>query len=161
VILPHTPALLALSLADFPFPPVNATLNGLSAILLVIALICIKSGSVRGHVFFIVSALTTSTIFLACYITFHTYRAMHGISVTRFPASNPLKLPYQIILLTHTILAVATVPLVIITLTRALRKQWDRHRQIAVWTFPIWLYVSVTGVIIYWMLSAAGAYHHQ
>ena len=153
------PALLAMSQADFPFPPVNASLNAASAVFLVIALICIKNRLVRGHVFFILSAVTTSTVFLGFYITFHTYRAMHGIAVPRFPATNSKRPSYQIILITHTILAVATLPLVIVTLLRAYRKQWIRHRKIAVWTFPIWLYVSVTGVIIYWMLSAAGAYH--
>ncbi len=155
------PSLLAISLADFPFPPVNASLNAASAVFLIIALIFIKNRNVRGHVFFILSAVTTSTIFLGFYLTFHTYRAMHGIAVTRFPATNSLRLLYQAILLTHTILAVATLPLVIITLLRALRKDWVRHRKIAIWTFPIWLYVSVTGVIIYWMLSAAGAYNPQ
>jgi uncharacterized membrane protein YozB (DUF420 family) len=161
VITIDAPRLLAMSLAEFPFPPVNAALNGLSAVLLLTAFICIKTHRVRGHVFFIVCALTTSTIFLACYITFHTYRAMHGIAVTAFPPSNRLKFLYYFILFTHTVLAVATVPLVIITLTRALKKQWHRHIKIARWTFPIWLYVSVTGVIIYWMLSAAGAYHRS
>jgi uncharacterized membrane protein YozB (DUF420 family) len=151
--------MLAMTLATFPFPKVNASLNAASAVLLVIALICIKAKMVRGHAAFILCAVTTSTVFLAFYLTFHFYRAMHGIAVTRYPADHSLmKQMYLAILLTHTILAVVTLPLVLITLLRAYRKQWSRHRKIAVWTFPIWLYVSVTGVIIYWMLSSAGAY---
>ena len=151
-------AIQAMSLATFPFPKVNASLNATSAVLLVIALICIKAKWVRGHVVFVLSAVTASTVFLAFYLTFHYYRAAHGIAVTQFPKGNSLRPVYHLILLTHTILAVVTVPLVAITLTRAYRKQWQRHRRIAVWTFPIWLYVSVTGVIIYWMLTTAGAY---
>ena len=149
---------LAVSLADFPFPQVNASLNAVSAVLLIIALICIKANKVKLHEMFILSALASSTIFLGFYLTFHFYRAMHHIALTKFPAGNPLRMLYLIILQTHTVLAVATVPLVLITLRRAYNKQWPQHRKIAVWTFPIWLYVSVTGVIIYWMLSAAGAY---
>ena len=152
------PALLAMALAQFPFPPVNASLNAASAVLLVLALISIKNRRVQRHVFFILCAVTTSTIFLGFYITFHVYRAMHGISVTRFPTASSWRPVSQLILLTHTILSVIIVPLVIVTLSRAFRKQWVLHRRIAVWTFPIWLYVSVTGVIIYWMLSTAGAY---
>jgi uncharacterized membrane protein YozB (DUF420 family) len=150
--------LLALSLRTFPFPQVNASLNAASALLLVAALVCIKSRQVRAHTVLILSALTTSIVFLGCYITFHVYRAMNGIAVTKYPPSNPLRPLYLLILNTHTLLAVVTVPLVIVTLVRAVRRQWPWHRKIAVWTFPIWLYVSVTGVIIYWMLSAAGAY---
>jgi uncharacterized membrane protein YozB (DUF420 family) len=146
------------SLADFPFPQVNASLNGLSALLLVAALLCIKTRRIKAHTIFVLAALTTSTIFLACYITFHVYRKLHGIGVTVYPRQNPLRPLYFFILQTHTVLAAVTVPLVAITVTRAARKVWPRHRKIAVWTFPIWLYVSVTGVIIYWMLSAAGAY---
>ena len=153
------PVALLMSLAEFPFPPVNASLNAASALLLIIALICIKARWIKGHAFFILSAVTTSTVFLGFYLTFHTYRARHGIATTRFPTGNAWKPVYLTILLTHTILAIATVPLVIITLSRAFRKKWMLHRKIAVWTFPIWLYVSVTGVIIYWMLATSGAYH--
>ena len=148
-----------MTLARFPFPEVNASLNAASAVLLIAALIAIKARNVRAHTVLILSALTTSIVFLGFYITFHVYRAMNGIAVTKFPAANPMRMPYLVILNTHTLLAMATVPLVIITLSRAVKKQWSRHRKIAVWTFPIWLYVSVTGVIIYWMLSASGAYH--
>jgi len=140
-----------MTLAQFPFPILNATLNGISAVLLVQGLVFIKRQMVRSHAASMIAAFCTSTVFLACYITYHTYRLMHGISVTHFPASR-WKIVYLIILNTHTLLAVVTVPLVIITLLRAWRRQWEKHRRIAVWTFPIWLYVSVTGVIIYWML---------
>ena len=140
-----------MDLAHFPFPKVNATLNGLSAILLVIGFIFIKQRWVRAHAAMMIAALITSTVFLACYITYHTYRAMHGITVTRFPEGR-FHTTYITILTTHTFLAVVTVPLVIVTFVRAWRRKWAAHRKIAWWTFPIWLYVSVTGVIIYWML---------
>jgi uncharacterized membrane protein YozB (DUF420 family) len=150
--------MLALSLGTFPFPEVNASLNGASAVLLVAALICIKTRQIKAHTILVLTALTTSIVFLACYITFHVYRHNHGIDVTRYPAASPLRPLYVFILTSHTILAAVTVPLVLITVTRAAKRLWPNHRKIAAWTFPIWLYVSVTGVIIYWMLSAAGAY---
>lgn len=140
-----------MTLAKFPFPELNASLNGLSALLLIAGLIFIKRVQVRAHAACMIAALCTSTIFLACYITYHTYRAMHHIGLTLFPASR-IKPIYMTILTTHTILAIVTVPLVVITFLRAWRRDWIAHRQIAIWTFPIWLYVSVTGVIIYWML---------
>lgn len=148
-----------MNLATFPFPQVNASLNGASALLLIAALLCIKTRRVKAHVAFVVAALISSTVFLTFYLTFHWYRVKHGIAVTKFPDGNQLKPLYFAILGSHTVLAVVILPLIVATLIQAVSKRWQKHRSIAVWTFPLWLYVSITGVVIYWMLSAAGAYH--
>jgi protein SCO1/2/putative membrane protein len=133
------------------FPVINATLNGASAVLLLAGFLFIKKGRVTAHVTMMLSALVTSTAFLACYLTYHYLRVKQGITITRFPPSwvRPI---YLTILVTHTFLAIAILPLIGITLYRAIRKQWDQHRRIASITFPLWFYVSVTGVVIYWML---------
>src|SRR5690348_10956936 len=111
----------------------------------------IKARRFAAHASMMIAAFLTSTAFLACYLTYHWLRARHGITVTRFPQSS-LKPLYLAILTSHTILAVVILPMILLTLLRASRRQWARHRQISVWTFPLWLYVSVTGVVIYWML---------
>jgi uncharacterized membrane protein YozB (DUF420 family) len=128
-------------------PAINATLNGLSAVFLGAGYVCIKKKNIPAHRACMISALTTSTLFLACYLTYHYY---HGITIFRNPAwFRPV---YLTILTTHTILAVVIVPMIIITLNRALRQRFDRHKSIARWTLPFWMYVSVTGVIVYWLL---------
>jgi len=128
-------------------PAVNATLNGLSAVFLGVGYVCIKKKNVPAHRLFMISAFITSTLFLACYLTYHYF---HGVTVFRNPAwFKPI---YLTILGTHTILAVVIVPMVIMTLSRALRQRFDRHKAIARWTWPLWMYVSVTGVIVYWLL---------
>jgi uncharacterized membrane protein YozB (DUF420 family) len=96
------------------------------------------------------AAFCCSTVFLACYVYFHLHAG-----IIRFGGQGWIRPFYFTLLTTHTILAVVIVPLVIITLSRALREKYDRHRAIARWTFPLWLYVSVTGVIIYWLLYIA------
>ena len=100
-----------------------------------------------------IAAVITSSLFLVCYLTYHTMLQIyaHG-AITRFQGTGLSRPVYFSILLSHTILAVVTVPLVLITLSRGLRERFDQHRAIARWTFPIWLYVSVTGVVIYFML---------
>jgi uncharacterized membrane protein YozB (DUF420 family) len=98
------------------------------------------------------SAFATSTLFLACYLWYHAH---HG--VTRFRGQGAVRGFYFTLLGSHTVLAGVIVPLVLITLYRALRQRFDRHRKIARWTLPIWLYVSVTGVVVYWMLYHLGA----
>jgi len=148
-----------MSLATFPFPQVNASLNGASALLLATALVCIKARKIKAHVTFVVAALLCSTVFLSFYLLFHWYRIKHGIAVTKYPPANSLKYLYYTILITHTALAFVILPLILATLAQAMNKRWRQHRSIAVWTFPLWLYVSITGVVIYWMLSAAGAYN--
>ena len=133
------------------FPLVNATLNGASAIFLLTAYALIKAKRYAAHATMMIAAVVTSTAFLACYLTYHYLRVRQGITVTHFPKSS-LRPVYLTILLTHTVLATVIVPLVVLTLFRAFRREWPRHRRVSVWTFPLWLYVSVTGVVIYWML---------
>ena len=133
------------------FPALNASLNGASAVFLLIAYAFIKQRRFVAHATMMIAAFVTSTIFLVCYLTYHALRERQGIVVTSFPQS-PLRPIYLAILISHSILAVVIVPMVLITLWRASRRSWPRHRALALWTFPLWLYVSVTGVVIYWML---------
>jgi putative membrane protein len=140
-----------MSLADLP--AVNATLNGLSAILLGAGYYFIRQKNRDAHRNCMIAAFVTSTLFLACYLTYHGYLAYYlrrGPTVFRDPAwFRPI---YLGILLTHTLLAIVIVPLVFITLQRALRQRFDFHKKIARWTWPLWMYVSVTGVLIYLLL---------
>lgn len=135
---------------DSIFPAINATLNGTSALLLVVAHRMIKAGRVATHRFLMLTAVATSTLFLICYLYYHGV-VLHWHPF-RFQGHGWSKAVYLTILTSHTILAAVIVPLVFVTLTRALRERFDRHRVIARWTYPIWLYVSVTGVVIYVML---------
>ena len=128
-------------------PSVNAGLNGTSALLLVAGYLLIRRKKVSAHKACMLGAFGTSTLFLAFYIYYHFH---HG--GTPFPGQGWVRPVYFTILISHTVLAVALVPLVLITLYRAWRERFERHRAIARWTLPIWLYISVTGVIIYWML---------
>jgi putative membrane protein len=134
-------------------PAVNATLNGLSAVFLSLGYYFIRRRQQVAHRNCMVSAFCASVLFLACYLTYHGYRAyaLHqGPTIFRDPAwFRPI---YLTILLTHTVLAVVIVPLVLITLSRARRKRFEAHRRIARWTWPLWMYVSVTGVVIYLLL---------
>jgi len=128
-------------------PAVNATLNGLSAIFLLAGLRFIRRKNQAAHQNCMLAAVVTSTLFLACYLTYH---AKAGRTIFRNPEwFRPI---YLTLLTSHTILAVTIVPLVIITLSRALRQRFDLHKKIARWTWPLWMYVSVTGVIIYLLL---------
>jgi putative membrane protein len=129
------------------FPSIDATLNAASALLLLAGYVSIRRRRIGVHRACMLSAVGTSTLFLICYLWYHAH---HGI--TRFPQAGFLRTCYLALLGSHTVLAVAIVPLVLITLTRALRRNFRRHRQIARWTLPAWVYVSVTGVVVYWML---------
>jgi uncharacterized membrane protein YozB (DUF420 family) len=129
------------------FPVINASLNGTSAVLLLVGRNFIKRGWVAAHRAVMMAALCTSTLFLASYLYYHWH--VHSVHFQGQGWSRPV---YFSILISHTILAMVIVPLVIITLLRAWGGRFDRHRAIARWTFPLWLYVSVTGVIIYLML---------
>jgi uncharacterized membrane protein YozB (DUF420 family) len=131
-------------------PAVNATLNGTSGIFLVAGYSFIRRGKMFPHKVCMLSAFCCSALFLACYVYFHLHAG-----IIRFGGQGWIRPVYFTLLTTHTILAVVIVPLVLITLSRALREKFDRHRAIARWTFPLWLYVSVTGVIIYWLLYIA------
>jgi len=134
------------SLSDLP--AVNACLNGLSAVFLTTGYVFIRRGNKIAHRNCMVSAIITSTIFLICYLTYHfTVR-----TVTRFEKPEWFRPVYLTILLTHTVLAVVIVPLVLMTLGRAVKQRFDLHKKIARWTWPLWMYVSVTGVVIYLLL---------
>jgi putative membrane protein len=134
-----------MSISDLP--TLNAILNTTSAILLTIGYLLIRRKKIRAHRAFMIAAFATSTLFLISYLTYHYH---HG--ATRFQGQGAVRVVYLTILLTHTILATAIVPMIFITFARALREKFDRHRKIARWTLPLWLYVSVTGVIVYLML---------
>jgi len=129
-------------------PAVNASLNALSTVFILIGLAFIKADRKQAHIVAMSAALLTSTAFLASYLTYHYNVA----GVTRFTHEGWPKAIYFFVLITHIPLAALTVPLVLMTIIPALRARYDRHRRIARWTVPIWLYVSVTGVLIYLML---------
>ena len=135
-------------MADYSiFPKINATLNGCSAALLVTGRLLIARGQRTAHRAVMLTALGTSAVFLLSYLYYH-----YHVGSVHFRGTGWSRPVYFTILISHTILAAVIVPLVIITLNRALRGRFDRHRAIARWTFPLWLYVSVTGVVVYLML---------
>ena len=129
------------------FPVINATLNGTSAVLLLVGHNFIKRGRMAAHRALMLTAICTSSLFLASYLYYHWH-----VGSVRFQGQGWSRPAYFTILTSHTLLAITIVPLVIVTLSRALRERFDRHRAIARWTYPLWLYVSVTGVVIYFML---------
>jgi putative membrane protein len=137
----------------YNLPAVNATLNGLSAIFLTSGYVFIKRKNRNAHRNCMIAAFFTSAVFLACYLTYHGYLAwvLHR-GPTRFVNPPQWRPIYLAILLTHTVLAVVIVPLVFMTLNRARKQRFESHRKIARWTWPLWMYVSVTGVVIYFML---------
>jgi uncharacterized membrane protein YozB (DUF420 family) len=135
-------------MADYSmFPVIDASLNGASAVLLVTGRSYIKRGNMRMHKRFMIAAIVTSSLFLICYLYYH-----YHVGSVHFRGQGIWRTIYFSILISHTILAAVIVPLVIITLSRALRERFDRHRAIARWTYPLWLYVSITGVVVYIML---------
>jgi uncharacterized membrane protein YozB (DUF420 family) len=136
---------MAISLADFPL--LNASLNATSAILLTTGYILIRRGDVRRHKAAMISACVVSTLFLISYVIYHA-----NAGSKPFPHHGPIRAVYFTILITHVILAAAIVPLALVTLVRGLRARFDAHVRIAQWTLPIWLYVSVSGVVVYLML---------
>lgn len=140
-----------MSLADLPL--VNACLNGLSAILLSVGYYFIRHKRQIAHRNCMVAAFITSALFLVGYITYHGYRAYYlhqGPTVFRNPpAFRPV---YLAILLTHTVLAMVIVPLALTSMWLGLKQRFDRHRRLSRWTWPVWMYVSVTGVVIYLLL---------
>jgi len=128
-------------------PAVNASLNAIATILLLCGFVMIKQGRINVHRRFMLSAFGTSVLFLICYVIYHL-----NVLSKKFPGQGPIRIVYYVILISHVLLAMSVPPLAIITLTRGLRMRVERHIAIARWTFPIWLYVSVTGVIVYLML---------
>lgn len=134
-------------------PVVNACLNGLSAVFLSFGFYFIRKKNRLAHQRCMLTAFVTSVLFLISYLTYHGYLAYYlhrGPTVFKDPPwFRPI---YLAILLTHTLLAVAIVPLVLVTLRFALKQRFESHRRIARWTWPLWMYVSVTGVVIYLLL---------
>ena len=134
-------------------PAVNGSLNGLSAVFLTAGYVFVRRKNIVAHRNCMIAAFVTSTLFLACYLTYHFYLAyvLHrGPTVFKDPAwFRPI---YLTLLLTHTLLAVVIVPMIFMTLSRAIKGKMELHRKIARWTWPLWMYVSVTGVVIYFLL---------
>jgi uncharacterized membrane protein YozB (DUF420 family) len=133
-------------------PAVNAALNGTSAIFLLLGFVFIKKRKITPHRFCMIAAFCCSAVFLALYLYFHAH-----VGVIRFSGQGWIRPVYFTILISHTALAVVIVPLVLLTLSRALRERFDRHKAVARWTLPLWLYVSITGVVVYWLLYIAYA----
>ncbi|MBV8608541.1 MAG: DUF420 domain-containing protein [Singulisphaera sp.] len=129
-------------------PAVNAMLNGTCTLLLLTGWSLIRSRRVRGHAACMVAGVVVSTLFLGCYVVYH----IEVRGSVPFRGDGPIRLVYYTILMSHVVLAVAIVPLVALTLIRALRRRFHHHARLAKVTFPVWLYVSITGVVIYWML---------
>jgi uncharacterized membrane protein YozB (DUF420 family) len=129
------------------FPAINASLNATAAVCLVTGYALIRARRITQHRACMLAALTTSAIFLICYVIYHVQ-----VGSVRFPRHGWVRPVYFTILITHVTLAVTVLPLAIITAARGLRGDYRRHRKIARWTFPIWLYVSVTGVLVYVLL---------
>ena len=128
-------------------PALNATLNAIAAVLLIIGYREIRRGRIARHRAAMLGACATSTLFLISYVTYHAHAGSRP-----FTGLGPVRYVYFTILISHVLLAAAILPLAIVTLSRALRERFDRHAALARWTLPIWLYVSVTGVIVYLML---------
>ena len=135
-------------------PTLNAALNSLSAVFLFTGYLFIRSRNQSAHRACMLAAFSCSILFLISYLVYH-YR----VGSVPFKGEGWVRPVYFTILLTHTILAVTVVPLALVTLSRALREKFAAHRRIARWAFPIWLYVSVTGVVIYWMLYGLAPSH--
>ena len=128
-------------------PACNAALNATSALLLAAGYLAIRGGRREAHRRFMLAACSSSSLFLVSYLVYH-----FQVGSVPFAGRGPIRTVYFTILISHTILAVAIVPLVLVTLSRALRERFDAHRRLARLTLPLWAYVSVTGVVIYWML---------
>jgi putative membrane protein len=135
------------SISDLP--AINASLNLISTVFISTGWYLIRRGAWRRHVACMVVAVISSTLFLAGYLVYHAHV---GEKSTHFSAGGMVAVVYFSMLITHVLLAFATLPLVILALIPVFRKRWDRHRRIARWAMPIWLYVSVTGVLVYLML---------
>ena len=137
----------------FTLPHVNALLNATSGIFLITGYVLIRRRRIKAHRRIMIAAFIASIIFLISYVLYHSLLAYYlGQGPTKFKGEGMIRPVYFFILITHTFLAIIIVPFVIITLRRGLKGNYDKHRRIARWTFPLWLYVSVTGVIVYLML---------
>jgi putative membrane protein len=157
IIIPVVVAILfGIKLKDFGInveplsflPPIYATTNGITAVVLVLAVFAIKNGKQKLHEQLMTFAIALSVAFLVMYVAYH----MTSDS-TKFGGEGAIRYVYFFILITHILLSIAIIPLVLITYVRALAERFDRHRKIAKITFPLWLYVAVTGVVVYLMIS--------
>ena len=157
IIIPVVVAILfGVKLKDFGInveplsflPPIYAAINGLTAIVLVWAVIAIKNGKRKVHERLMTFAITLSVAFLVMYVAYHM-----TADSTKFGGEGVIRYVYFFILITHILLSIAIIPLVLISYVRALSKSFDRHKKIAKITFPLWLYVAVTGVVVYLMIS--------
>lgn len=157
IVIPVVVAILfGVKLKDFGYdveplsflPPIYATINGITAVVLILAVIAIKKGNQKIHERLMTTAIVLSVAFLVMYVAYHM-----TADSTKFGGEGVIKLIYFFILITHIVLSIAIIPLVLITYVRALAKRFDRHRKIAKITFPLWLYVAVTGVVVYLMIS--------
>ena len=128
-------------------PTLNAVLNTSSAVLLLLGWILIRRGNREGHRRAMLGALTCSALFLVSYLIYH-----FQVGSVRFTGEGPIRTVYFVILISHTVLATVILPLVLLTVVRALRGDFARHRSVARWTLPLWAWVSVSGVVVYWML---------
>ncbi|MBN1447673.1 MAG: DUF420 domain-containing protein [Bacteroidetes bacterium] len=135
-----------MSVSDLP--TVNALLNALASVFLIVGFVCIRRRQVRQHRAMMLSAFVTSAVFLVSYLSYHFSSAI----ITRFEGEGVARILYFAILISHSLLAVAVPPMAIITVFRGLKMTVEKHRKIARWTLPIWMYVSVTGVLVYLML---------
>ncbi len=130
-------------------PPINATLNGIATILLTLGFYFIKSGNRQAHKVCMVSAFVTSVVFLVCYVAHKILvRGVH----TPFGGEGAIRTVYYTMLISHIILAIVIVPMVLMTMSRAFKERFEAHKAIARWTWPVWMYVSVTGVLVYLFL---------
>lgn len=157
IIIPVVVALLfSVKLKDYGYdveplsflPPIYATINGITAVVLVAAVLAIKNGKRQLHKQLMTTAIALSLTFLVMYVAYH----MTSDS-TKFGGEGTIRYVYFFILITHILLSIAVIPLVLVTYVRALANKFDKHKKIAKITFPIWLYVAVTGVIVYLMIS--------
>ncbi len=157
ILIPVVVAILfSVKLKDFGFaveplsflPPIYATINGITAIVLIAAVTAIKNGKRKLHEQLMTTAIALSVAFLVMYVAYH----MTSDS-TKFGGEGTIRYVYFFLLISHILLSIATIPLVLVTYVRALSERFDRHKKIAKITFPIWLYVAVTGVIVYLMIA--------
>ena len=130
-----------------PLPHLNAFLNAVAMVLLLLGFVAIRRGERERHRRFMIAAAATSAAFLVSYLFYH-----YQVGSVPFTGQGPIRVLYFTILISHIILAAVIAPLVLMTLIRALRGDFERHRRIARWTWPLWMYVSVTGVVVYFML---------
>jgi putative membrane protein len=157
ILIPVVVAVLfSVKLKDFGYnveplsflPPIYATINGITAVVLVAGVLAIKKGNRILHKRLMTTAIALSVAFLVMYVAYHM-----TTDSTKFGGEGSIKMVYFFILISHIILSIAVIPLVLITYVRALAERFDRHKKIAKITFPIWLYVAVTGVVVYLMIS--------